>query len=261
MSLDSITRELRSFLRRQIPLFKRLEIETCSMCNRSCPNCIRNSHPNRAAVQDWFQPNLMPAEMFERIMRQACDLGFRGSVCLQHYNEPLMDDRIEEFGRFARGLACFSEVFISTNADYITEARARKLDGTFDMLLIALYLDEPKKTERERWLRAQFSKTKLEFTGGAHIPTHFSPEFDVTSLAQAHVDRPCSLPLDRLIINHRGDMLLCCDDVVGNFALGNVKRQTLHELWFGARHQQIVNDLLVAGGRRKHAYCATCPRP
>ena len=252
---------VRQILRRVVPQpIRQLEIETCSTCNRTCPGCIRNSHPNRARVQDWFAPNFMPTEMVEKILTEAQEMGFRGTVCLQHYNEPLMDERIGRFGKFARELG-FREVLMATNADYMTEERAAELDGVFTRLLIALYMDEPKKSEREKWLRSVFSKTELLFTGGGHIPTHFSPVFDVKGLAQAHLDRPCSLPLERMILNHRGDMLLCCDDVVGNFDLGNVRTHSLRELWYGKKHQQILKDLLVAGGRRKHPYCSSCPRP
>jgi radical SAM protein with 4Fe4S-binding SPASM domain len=261
MLIESIKRPLRKLFDQSFPPFWRLEIETCSTCNRGCPTCIRNSHPDREKVKDWFVPNFMPTGMVEKILSDAHASGFRGSVCLQHYNEPLMDDRIEQFGRFAQELGGFFEVFISTNADYITEKRAAELDGIFTRLSVALYMDEPKKKERQQWLQSVFTKTKLEFTGGGHIATHFSPTFDVATLAKAHVEHPCSLPLERFILNHRGDMLLCCDDMIGNFDLGNVKDQTIHELWYGKKHQKIVKDLLRAGGRKKYAYCSNCPRP
>src|SRR5688572_7763563 len=104
-------------------MFKILEIETCSTCNRTCPTCIRNSHPNRERLKDWFSPNYLPTTTVEKILTHAWKMRFRGAVCLQHYNQPLMDPRIDAFGRFARRLG-FSNVFISTNADYITEKRA-----------------------------------------------------------------------------------------------------------------------------------------
>ena len=242
-------------------MFGRLEIETSSLCNRTCPDCIRTSHPDRAKVNDWFTPNLMPTAMVEQILRDAQAMGFKGSVCLQHYNEPLMDERIEQLGQFARDLNSFEEVFLCTNADFLTEARAARLDGVFHRMVVALYVDEPKKSERERWVRTLFSKTKLDFTGGQRIPTHFSPIFDVAGLSKLAENHPCSLPTERMIINHRGDMLLCCEDLVGNFDLGSIKTHSISDLWYGEKHQRIVKDLLVAGGRKKYSYCSTCPRP
>ena len=42
---------------------------------------------------------------------------------MQHYNEPLLDPRIAELGRYAKSLGQFKYVFICTNADFINEGR------------------------------------------------------------------------------------------------------------------------------------------
>lgn len=187
-------------------------------------------------------------------------MGFNGTVCLQHYNEPLQDERLASFGRAAKEMG-FSYVFTCTNADFMNEERAAELDGTFDELLIALYMKEPVKSKREAWLRTLFHKTRLTFTGGGFIPTHYSPVFPVKVLAAQHESRPCSEPLRRMIVNHRGDMLMCCDDMVGHFSLGNVHEKSLEELWYSERHQQLVLALQHPGGRTAHPHCLSCPRP
>lgn len=246
---------------RKITLFKQLEIETASLCNRYCTSCIRNSHPDRKAVSSWFEENYLPREIFEQACHQAIDLGFRGPLCLQHYNEPLQDPRIIKLGQFAKTLP-FSQVFICSNADLMSEEMIKVLDGVFDSIQIALYAqNEDQQSKREHKLRAQFKKTQLHFTKGIHIPTHFSPDFDVKKLASAHRNRPCSEPYQRMILNHKGQMLLCCDDVVGNFELGSFPDKSLEELWFGEYHQEILLRLQEQGGRKAFDYCQTCPRP
>src|SRR5215469_4352492 len=196
---------------KRIPLYEQLEIETKASCNRVCEGCIRNSHPDRDAVKPWFNNDAqMETSTFQRLLREAWDMGFRGTVCLQHYNEPLQDPRIGEFGALVKETG-FPYLFTCTNADFMDESRAAELDGIFDELLIALYMSEPTKGRREAWLRTLFKKTKLTFTGGVYIATHFSPIFPVDWLAKRHARNPCSEPLRRLIINHRGDMLMCCD--------------------------------------------------
>jgi radical SAM protein with 4Fe4S-binding SPASM domain len=247
-------------IEKRIPLFGQLEIETSSTCNRTCDACIRNSHPDRDAVAPWFEPNKMPTETVLRLFTEARNMGFGGTVCLQHYNEPLQDERLAAFGRAAKDVG-FPYVFTCTNADFMTEERAAELDGTFDELQIALYMKEPVKSKREAWLRTLFHKTRLTFTGGGFIPTHYSPVFPVKVLAAQHQLRPCSEPLRRMIVNHRGDMLMCCDDMTGHFALGNVHEKSLEELWYGARHQDLVLALQRAGGRSAHPHCLSCPRP
>lgn len=242
-------------------LFQIFELETSSFCHRTCKSCLRNSHPDRDAVESWFNQKFMPIETIHNLFGQLVEMDFRGDVCLQHYNEPLLDKRISEIARYAKSLNRFNSVFICTSADQVTEESAAELDGAFDHMFVALYMDEEKQKRRSAFLDSVFKKTKLIYTHGTHIPTHFSPLFDVNTLAKDHRDRPCTLPQQRLIINHMGDCLLCCDDMVNNFDLGNIRDYSLHELWFNEKHQQIIRDLEVAGGRKKHPYCANCPRP
>jgi hypothetical protein len=53
-------------------------------------------------------------------------------------------------------------------------------------------------------------------------------------------------------------MANCCEDIHGAFGLGNVFQQSLAQLWYSERHQQIVKDL-VAGKREKYSLCRNCP--
>lgn len=247
-------------MERRIPLFWQLEIETRSTCNRTCAGCLRNSHPDREAVAPWFEDNELPTEVIHRLFREAQEMGFRGAVCLQHYNEPLHDSRIADLGATAMSMG-FQHVFTCTNADYLNERVAESLDGRFHQLIVAVYVEEPHKSRREEWVRSLFSTTEVVLTHGEMIPTHFSPLFPVTLLSQRHAANPCWEPIKRMIVNHRGDMLMCCDDMVGHFDLGNVYDHSLEELWFSERHQDLLLALEQPGGRSCHAHCLSCPRP
>jgi SAM-dependent methyltransferase len=245
--------------RAKLPLFSILEIETSSLCNRRCPSCIRNSHPDRDAMKPWFEQAFLPTQTIERILAEARALGFSGHVCLQHFNEPLLDDRLAELGKMAKGYG-FSNVFFCTNGDHLTDELAKELDGCFDEIVVALYMEEPKKSEREKLLRGMFCKTRLQFTGGVHIPVHFSPLHGTETLAAQRSHLPCHEPARRMIVDHRGDMLLCCDDMLGSFDLGNVNEQSVGDLWFGDKHREMVQRLSCADGRLPYPYCASCPR-
>ena len=85
--------------------------------------------------------------------------------------------------------------------------------------------------------------------------------FPVKLLSERYAGNPCGEPIKRMIVNHRGDMLMCCDDMIGNFALGNVHEQSLEELWFSERHQDLLLALEQPGGRACHQHCLSCPRP
>lgn len=243
-------------------LFKFIDFETISTCNRTCPTCIRNSHPNRDALQSWFEPNLLPLEVIKEALDQCTELGFAGGVCLSHYNEPLMDERLPEIAELVKSYGQFNLVFINTNGDFLTEELAQDLDGLLDKMIVTLYMDEPVKSQRAEWIKSLFQSTYVEIiTQSNHIATHFSPVFDVKELAEKHKNHTCPEPRIRVIINHRRQYLLCCDDVIGNFDLGTFPEISIKDCWFGEKHMSIMNTLNTAGGRLNYSYCSTCPRP
>ena len=239
-----------------------LEVETRSTCNRVCRGCLRNSHPDKEVVSAWHETHEMSVDTFYEIFRRARELGFSGNVCLSHYNEPMQDTRLADLASLVKGMG-FQYVFACTNADYINAEIASRLDEFFDMLYVALYVwrSQPLNLEEhENWLRSKFKKTKLNFVSTDHMATHFSPLFPVEELAAANIDKPCMEPAKRTIINHKCEMLMCCDDLVGNFGLGNIHDSSLEELWYGEKHQEAIFALAQPGGRRKFDYCKTCPR-
>lgn len=243
-------------------LFRFLDLETISSCNRTCPTCIRNSHPDKKAISSWFEVNYLPLEVITEALDQCVALGFTGGVCLSHYNEPLMDERIAEIAALAKSYGQFSEVFMNSNGDFLTEELAKDLDGHLDKIIVSLYMDEPIKSQRAEWIKTLFQSTHPEIiTMSDHIATHFSPSFDVEALAEQHKNRDCAEPRIRVIINHRRQYLLCCDDVVGNFDLGTFPETSIKDYWFGAKHMSIMNNLRNQGGRLQYSYCSTCPRP
>lgn len=242
-------------------LFRFLDLETKSTCNRYCSTCLRNSHPNREELRTWFMPYLLPMDVIKEALDQCVELGFTGGVCLSHYNEPLMDERIPEIGELAKSYNQFSPVFMNSNGDFLTEELARDLDGNFDKIIFSLYMDEPLKSERAEWIKSLFHKTHPEIiTMSDHIATHFSPKFDIDALIMRNINHPCREPAIRVIINHRRQYLLCCEDVIGNFDLGTFPELSIKDYWFGEKRTKIQSDLEQNGGRRKHSYCSTCPR-
>src|SRR3990167_10463041 len=123
-----------------INLFNYIDFETISTCNRSCVGCIRNSHPDRNAIQSWFEPHYLPVEVITKALDQCVELSFFGRVCLSHYNEPLMDERMPEIAELVKSYSRFSPIFLNTNGDYLNKDLAERLDGKLDKIIVSLYM-------------------------------------------------------------------------------------------------------------------------
>jgi hypothetical protein len=234
-----------------------MDFETIGNCNRTCPTCIRNSHPDREELESFFGPNYLPEGLIYEAIDQAIAMGYRGPVCLAHYNEPTMDERLPEIARKVRSYSELDTVHINTNGDFMTPELAAELDGTLDYINVSLYMKDPIKSERAAWIPTLFKKTKIRVNPDkGHRPTHFTPAFNLEGLIKVAQEMACHP--NRLIINHRRRYLMCCEDVIGNFDLGTFPEIGIKDHWDG-RRKKIAQDLSKAGGRAGYAYCMSCP--
>ena len=195
-------------------------------------------------------------------------MGFNQSVNLQHFNEPFQDPRIASLAAYAKDKGVFSSVYMHSNGDLITKRKAASVDGILDQITIALY-DETggqpmapiPAANRQALLHSWFSQTRLNWTTGTHLVTHFSPYANLQEGIEANRGKPCTREVQlRMILDWKGDMLLCCEDIAGIWKLGNVADHTVAELWYSERHQTILATLAEAGGRESYSFCRSCPR-
>jgi MoaA/NifB/PqqE/SkfB family radical SAM enzyme len=234
-------------------LFNTIDIETSSACNRTCRTCLRNSYPDRKAVRPLFTQTLMPVDMFRGILDECVELDYKDRVCMCHWNEPLMDPQIVELAKIAKGYNQFFVYFV-TNGDLLTPELAAQLDGVLDKIVVSVY--DGDRQARKAWLRSVFTKTPVEVKGDHRI-AHFHPQ--APEMAQKLLSRPCRPIPRRLIVNHKGEYLLCCEDLLGTFGLGRFPEMSLKEYWFGGKHERILDDLSRTDGRLKYQYCSSCP--
>ena len=227
-------------------MFERLSIETSSYCRRRCATCLRQTYPDRDALKPWFSQNLMPTELVYNLLDQAAAMGFAGTVCLSYYNEPTFDKRLPEFGEYAMRLG-FARVTVATTGDTLDEDMAKRLDGCFHDLSVSLY--ENSNEENKDRIRSLFQKTHIRFTNGLHVHLHLSPTSKYGSFRCFNVSR-------NMVINHRGDFLACCQEIIPHFDLGSAHDTPLADLWDAKRH--LRERLLRHGGRMEHPYCAMC---
>lgn len=257
-----------------IPLFQRLVIESHSYCNRSCWFCPR-TYDRSGAYRDSEGRDLrreMPTEQIVDLLDQAATLGFEGPVAFHFYGEALLDARCVDLAREAgkRGM----RPYLHTNADPIrTDAALRQQAAdVFESIVIGVYgydTDEELEDAMQDW-RTRLPGVDLKFStigrsdsGSARsmaVPRALVPVNTHTRIPDlTYTNAPCDRPLVRMVIRYDGRICNCCEDVRGEFDLGNANDRSLADLWYSSHHVEVVKDLL-AGRRKKHALCANCPQ-
>jgi radical SAM protein with 4Fe4S-binding SPASM domain len=256
-----------------IPLFERLEIESQSNCNRSCWFCPRTYDDSGTYLDEQGKSviNQMPTEKILDLLDQAQALGFCGQVTFYFYSEPLLDRRNPMLAREARKRGM--RPFVHTDGDMLkhNDSLCSEVKSVYEYIVIGLYdyrNNEELEATKSYWKDKLAGATLMFSTigpagallpGSMAIPRALVPTDSRMGIPDlTYANAPCSRPLLRMIVRHDGEMCNCCEDLHGDFKLGNVYQRSLEDLWFSGRHMKIVADL-IAGHREKYSLCRNCP--
>jgi radical SAM protein with 4Fe4S-binding SPASM domain len=69
--------------------------------------------------------------------------------------------------------------------------------------------------------------------------------------------KPCALIWKKMVVDWNGDVVLCCDDWNHSTVLGNLKKQTIEEIWKGEKLRKI-REAHVKGEFGKIPLCSGC---
>ena len=247
---------------KNFPMWRQIEIDLHSFCNRDCVFCPR--HSDMSGVRKNKYGNKIrkrtPSEKIYDIINQAYELGFKGNISLHRLSEPFLDSRYVDFAKYAKSKGLSIQEF--TNGDVLRNniQLCKKIDGLIDTLIIGLYDYETynqKDKEMQFW-KSRFKKTKVQFS----LPREKTrirqgSKFHSSKRWNPALNRPCKVT-DLLLIRYDGEVALCCEDDKCSFNLGNAFEKSLKDIWWSEKHINIVNDLQKSGGRRKFKLCKNC---
>lgn len=249
-SIDSVT------MIDGVPMFTWLELNVNELCNRTCIFCPRSStYPNQNIHMDIETANKVAVELFE--------LDFKGTVNISGTGESLLTkhlvDIVFEFG--SRNIP----IEVVTNGDKLKEDYIKRLySAGLSQIVVSMY-DGPEQTDyfndlfakcnidkklytlRDRWYDedADYGLIYTNRAGflGDDLP---SPE-----------DRHCYYPSYSMYIDWNGDALLCCQDMYNRtIILGNIKDQSLLEIWKSKKLNEYRKKL--SSGDRDISPCNNC---
>lgn len=240
-------------------LFAEIGIETMASCNRRCPTCLRNSSPEEG-ISSWFSDKKLPIEIIEKVAKELGGVGYYKTIWLQHFNEPLLDGRLPIIAELIKKNVSLARLLVNTNGDLLTKEIALNLDGLFDTMYVSCYSSEEVAKQKYLEFKDVFKKTKLMCRRVVHTTTHFSPNKNLNEKIQENKENACTSIRGKTIIDHLGNMLLCCEDMPPHFDLGNVYNDSIITLWTSKKHVEILETLSARGGRFKYPFCSICPR-
>lgn len=232
-----------------------IEIETINRCNNDCSFCPANRN------RDVRQPQKMEESLFKKIIDELAEMHYSGRVDLFSNDEPLLDDRIFDFLQYAAEKLPDAYHSLFTNGILLNEEKLDRLTEYLDYLRINNYNDN-----------LELNSNILELTQKDVDEKNCLIEIEVRKKTQKLLNRgglspnnessssyksACILPFIQMVIRPDGSVSRCCQDVYGNETFGNVKEQTIKEVWYGPK-LTAFRQKMTAGERDSIPFCRDC---
>ena len=120
-----------------------------------------------------------------------------------------------------------------TNGDLLNEEKYHQLKlAGLDALGVSVYDDKTYQRvlqmHRDQRLSILDMRRPQVDNRGGNIKTN-AQLFQET--ADQFIDRSCNRPFDMLVINAKGDVVLCCSDLYGEVVMGNATEERLEDIW------------------------------
>lgn len=239
------------------PLFNHVEVETINRCNGSCSFCPvnRNDDPRPKVVMTW--------ELFQSIVNQLAEIEYSGRFTTFSNNEPLLDERIVEFNRYAREKLPHARIHLFTNGTLMTLEKFAALTEILDELIIDNYQQELRLIKPCAEI-VEYCESSPELKKKVTIVLR-KPKEILTSRGgtapnrkqlKEYADDRCVLPFKQIIVRPDGKISLCCNDAIGKYTLGDLNQEKLLDVWYGSRFQMVRKCLYQ--GRKEWGNCKYC---
>ncbi len=272
--------------RDRAPLPEIVQIEATNICNARCVFCPRDRMQRKQGVMDMA--------LFQKVVDEAAALRIP-CVRLHNYGESLIDRHIVEKIRYAKSRG-IPEVGLISNGSLLTSSLAGAIvDAGLDAINISVDAAGKEAFERTRvgltydrvieniegLIRARsqrgarhpkliLSFVRQDGSDAEHeVIDTWSRVADKVHITDLHnwagtldgrssVRFPCYRPWLTFTVLWDGRASLCCADFDGAVILGDLRVQTLEEVWNGDLFRAVRREHLATGGP---AICEACDLP
>jgi MoaA/NifB/PqqE/SkfB family radical SAM enzyme len=263
-----------------------VQIESTNICNAKCVFCPRDDMDRKQGVMDMA--------LFRKVADECAALGIE-HVRKHNYGEPFVDRSLVEKVRYAKQVG-IPQVGMISNGSLISEEAARGMieagldainisvdasgKDVFEKTRVGLKYDKViGNIERLVRLRADAGKTRpkliLSFVRQDNSEDErafiehwrkIADKIHVTDLhnwagtlnQQSQVNYPCYRPWLTFTALWDGRVSLCCADFDGRTILGDLRTQSIQEIWNSEAYRAVRRQHLESGGPD---ICRSCDLP
>lgn len=215
-------------------MFNSIDIETTTLCNRRCKYCPNSIYPRSLEQNE----KLMSEHTFKKIIDDLKTMGFTGRISPHFFGEPLLDKRLVQLMKYASDTLPRVKLKIYTNGDMLDESMLDRLydAGVKDYVVSFHGNDEEKENNKRRildlkeYIKLNKKRIKikiLELNGNFS----FSNRGGLVKVKKRANTITCQRARNPLVVAYNGDVLLCCNDYLGQVTFGNVENNSIIDIW------------------------------
>lgn len=256
MRKGSINRKVSQYIK-QKHLFHHVEIETINRCNGICSFCPIN------CLIDSREKKIMPENLFYKIIDELAELDYLGRLALFSNNEPLLDNRIIEFHKYARQKLPNARMHLYTNGTLLNFEKFLALLEVLDELIIDNYQQDLELIPASKMIveyAEQHPEVKNKVTIVLRKPNEVltSRGGNAPNRTKVNIEKhiSCIYPFQQMIIRPDGKVSLCCNDSLGKCTLGDVSENKLIDVWYGETYNKVRQS--IKEGRENFEHCKNC---
>ncbi len=239
----------------EIGLFSEIEFEISHQCNMACSYCPNSQYERK-------EKGKMPLELFEKVLKELKIAGFAGRVSYHFYNEPLLSKDLEIYVKLTKEYLPQSFPYLFTNGTLLTTERFRSLQNAGIIKFhVTKHEAVPKNYVFEKTLLELTEKEKEEYVVYEH---HSEIQLSNRAGLLSHIEEipfewyPCFIPLHLVVVTVEGNVLPCYDDYTQTLEMGNVKDESIMDIWNSEKYKKFREDLRQKKGREKYSTCKSC---
>lgn len=253
-----------------------IQLETTTACQASCVFCPRGKLKEHGTMEDG---------LYEKIICEAAQLPALGILNIQgNAGEPLCDAKFLDRLEYARSRLNGTALEFYTNGSLLNERMIDRLKGISDLRINVSLNGGPETRKRLMGLDDYWHVVRMMGRlREAGIPNRASmvayPEVTLGEISDfiasgglaiqyqswagkqyRHERRrwtSCNRAMHHVYIRFNGDMTLCCFDTFGDVTFGNLKENTIAELWGSEGHREYVSKHKQGRGNEL-ALCCSC---
>ena len=224
---------------RRHEMFSQVEVETNTSCNRSCQICPNSTQFRRT-------PMIMDPQLFELLLDQLAEMGFKGIFSPVGYGEPLLDERLPSLMSTAHQKLPLAQIYVYTNGSLLTTHNIRELvDVGVTGIIVSQYEDN---LELDGKVIEILNRLPPKYRGRVRyrVLRDDSPLFNRGGLVKIQNPvrkRFCYKSSADVTIDCNGNVLLCANDYLGETNYGNIGQTHLRDIWADSTFTEVRRGL------------------